>query len=337
MGWISQAGESWTTLFGGTWLRAAAQSWLPLAHVKWFTTATPESPAPLAEVLNITFLAGAGLTILAALGLTLLNLPLQELGWVRRLHAALDRFQPHHLWMLRVGMALPLILAGLDGYLFHYELVAIPGWMRWTQLLLGVALLVPASSRAAAAGVGLLYLGGMLAVGVHPLLDYLSWLGAAYYLAVEGKRGALPVLYIATGLSLSWAAVEKWVYPGLSLDILSREPIPTFGFEPHQFLILAGWVELGVGYLLITGVLNRFLSLVVTLIFVLTSSLFGGREIIGHWQLHAALLLFLAMGTGRHITPVLWHRGRALQLAFVGVTLAPFVAGLLLLYYQLAP
>ncbi|MFZ5826389.1 MAG: DoxX family membrane protein [Bacillota bacterium] len=310
--------------------------WLPLSHVKWFTTTVPGQPEPLSEVLNTTFLAGAGLTLLTALLFTLLNVPLQRLPFVERIHGFLDQFRPYTLWIMRVGMALPLILAGLDGYLFHYELHQIPGWMRAAQVALGVAVLVPAVSRAAAAGVGLLYLAGMAVVGPFPMLDYVAWLGAAYFLLSEGKGAALPVLYITTGLSLSWAAVEKWVYPHMALDILSREPVPTFGVPPQEFLVLAGWVELGVGYLLITGVLNRFLSLVVTLLFVGTSALFGGKEIIGHWQLHAALLVFLAGGTGPYVTPVLWHRGRALQLAFVGVTLVPFVAGLIWLYYTLA-
>lgn len=310
--------------------------WFSLAHVKWFTTAAPGQPAPLAEVLNLGFLLGAGLTLLTALALTLLNQPLQELSFVKRIHAWLEQFQPWTLWIMRVGMAVPLIIAGLDGYLFHYELHDIPGWMRLAEVALGLLLLIPRASRAAALGVALLFLAGMTVVGVFPLLDYVSWLGAAFFLFAEGKGAALALLYVTTGLSLSWAAVEKWVYPGMSLDILAREPIPTFGFPPRSFLALAGWVELGVGYLLITGVLNRFLSLVVTLLFVTTSALFGGKEIIGHWQLHAALLVFLAAGTGPHVTPVLWHRSRGLQLAFVGVTLLPFVAGLIGLYYLLA-
>lgn len=310
--------------------------WMSLAHVKWFTTAVPGEPAPLGEVLNLTFLMGAGLALLTALALTLMNVPLQELPFVRRIHSWLERFQPYTLWIMRVGMAVPLILAGLDGYLFHYELHHIPGWMRVAEVTLGLALLFPQLSRAAAAGVGLLYLAGMAVVGPFPMLDYISWLGAAYFLFAEGRGAALAALYITTGLSLSWAAVEKWVYPYLSLDILAREPIPTFGFPAGAFLMLAGWVELGVGYLLITGVLNRFLSLVVTLLFVTTSALFGGKEIIGHWQLHAALLVFLAAGTGPYVTPVLWHRSRPLQLAFVGVTLLPFVGGLMGLYYLLS-
>lgn len=121
----------------------------------------------------------------------------------------------------------------------------------------------------------------------------------------------------------------------MAMSIIREHGIPTFGFPPDLFLMLAGWVELGVGYLLITGVLNRVLSLVVTGLFVATSMLFGATEILGHWQLHAVLLVFLVEGTGRLPTPVLWHRSRGLQLAFVGVTLVPYVAALLGLYYLL--
>lgn len=313
---------------------------LPLAHVKWFTTVLPGEPEPVGDVVTVYFLAAWGLTLAVMLVLTRLNVPLQQLPWVERIHAGLDRIRPWSTWLIRIGMAVPLVAAGLSGYLFHYELGPMPAWVRVAQVALGLLLLLPATDRIAAVGVVGLFLGGTFLVGTHPLLDYVSWLGAAFYLAVRGSRveaAGLPALYITTGLSLSWAAVEKWVYPHMSLDIIAHHGIPTFGFPPDLFLMLAGWVELGVGYLLITGVLNRFLSLVVTLLFVMTSSLFGPREILGHWQLHSALLVFLAQGTGPVVTPVLWHRSLRMQMAFVGVTLVPFVAGLLMLYYVLAP
>lgn len=309
-----------------------------LAHVKWFTTVLPREPEPLLDVLTAPFLAGAALTLVVGLILTRLNLPLQQLPWVVAIHRQLDRVRPYSVWIIRVGMAVPLGAAAVSGYLLHYELAPVPAEFRVAQGLLAVLILIPAVDRWAAGGVALLYAAGAAWLGLHPMLDYVAWLGAAYFLAARGSRGevaAIPVLYIATGLSLSWAAVEKWVYPQMALDILTRHGIPTFGFPPEIFLMLAGWVELGVGYLLITGVLNRFLSLVVTLLFVATSSLFGLAEILGHWQLHAALLVFLATGTGSLVTPVLWHRPQWLQLAFVGVTLIPFVAGLLALYYLL--
>jgi uncharacterized membrane protein YphA (DoxX/SURF4 family) len=308
-----------------------------LAHVKWFTQALPGVPQPALEVITPPFLLAWMLTLGVMLFLTRLNQPLQALPWVQRIHASLERLYPWTAWMLRIGLAVPLLAAAYGGYLFHYELGPVPLWIRVLQAVLGLVILIPGADRYAAMGTIGLYLVGTVTFGFHPLIDYLSWLGAAYYLAARGTRAAgasIAILSITTGLSLSWAAVEKWVYPHMALDILQHAQIPTFGFPPHLFLMLAGWVELGVGYLLITGVLNRFLSVVVTGLFVLTSSLFGFKELLGHWQLHAILLVFLAEGTGPYITPVLWHRSKGLQLSFVGVTLIPFVTGLLWLYYR---
>lgn len=310
----------------------------PVAHVKWFTQAEFAPAQAIEQVLTLPFLLGALLTLAALLVLTRLNVPLQELPWVQRIHTTLDRVRPYSPWIIRIGMAVPLIIAGASGYLLHFELAPVPVWLKVPQVGLGLLLLIPATDRFAALGVIGLYVAGAVLFGLHHMLDYISWVGAAYYLLTRGTpahSASIAVLYIATGLSLSWAAVEKWVFPDLALDIISQHAIPTFGFPAPAFLTLAGWVELAIGYLLITGVLNRFLSLCVTLLFVMTSSLFGLSELLGHWQLHAALIVFLAEGTGPHVTPVLWHRTLRLQLAFVGVTLIPYVAGLLALYYLL--
>ncbi|HLO04210.1 MAG TPA: hypothetical protein VK191_13950 [Symbiobacteriaceae bacterium] len=311
---------------------------LTLGHVKWFTNSTESRPEALANVLTPTFLAGAFLTLAVAILLTLLNRPLQELGWVQRIHAALDRLRVWSPWLLRIGMVAPLIGAALGGYLFHYELGPVPLWIRLAQALLAIMLLLPRADRFAALGILGLYSVGVATFGLHHMLDYLFWVGAASYLAIRSTKiegAGIPLLYIATGVALAWAAIEKWVFPGLALDILAHNPIPTFGFPAATFLMLSGWIELGVGYLMMTGVLNRLLSIVVTLLFILTSSVFGVHEILGHWLVHAALLVFLIEGTGRYVTPVLWHRSVRLQVAFVGVTLAPFVAGLMWLYYVL--
>lgn len=311
---------------------------LSLGHVKWFTNATERQPEVLAHVLTPTFLGGAFLTFAVAILLTLLNRPLQELGWVQRIHATLDRLRVWSPLILRIGIAAPLMGAALGGYLFHYELGPVPLWLRGAQAALGVLILLPKADRYAAIGVAALYALGVVMFGLHAMLDYLFWLGASAFLATRRTKYTglgIPVLYITAGLALAWAAIEKWVFPELALDILAHHAIPTFGFPAAIFLMLSGWIELGVGYLMITGVLNRFLSIVVTLLFIMTSSVFGTREILGHWLLHAALLVFLIEGTGRYVTPVLWHRSTRLQVAFVGVTLVPFVAGLMWLYYVL--
>lgn len=311
-----------------------------LGHVKWFTDVMPARPQPPGEVFNPPFLLAMLLSLAVMVGLTYYNERLQALPWVKQVHNALDQFRPFVPWLIRIGAGIPLLVAGIQGYLLHYELTPIPIWVAYAQIATGLLILIPPLGRVGGAALLALYAAGIGLFGVHSMLDYVSWLGVAYYLlALNTRRQAasIAILYITTGFSLSWAAIEKWVYPQMAMDIIANHGIPTFGFSAILFLVLAGWVELSVGYLLITGVLNRLLALVVTLLFVMTSSLFGLSEVLGHWQLHTALLVFLVADTGPLITPVKWHRGRPMQMAFVGVTLVPFVAGLVALYYLLAP
>src|SRR5690606_25325319 len=81
----------------------------------------------------------------------------------------------------------------------------------------------------------------------------------------------------------------KWVYPGMSLDIVVNHHVPTFGFAPAVFIVMAAFIEFVVGYLLVVGILNRVLGFVVTVIFILTTMLFGFTEIIGHFMIHIVL------------------------------------------------
>jgi len=310
-----------------------------LGHVKWFTDVMPVAPQPPAEVFDAPFLLVLLLSGTAMLGLTYNNTRLEALPWVQQIHSFLDRFRPWVSWLIRIGAGIPLIAAGIQGYLLHYELTPIPTWFSYAQIATGLLILIPPLGKVGGVALAALYLAGIGLFGLHPLLDYVSWLGVVYYLLALRTRwqvASIAFLYVTTGLSLSWAAIEKWVYPHMAMDIIVNHGIPTFGFPPVLFLVLAGWVELSVGYLLITGVLNRLFALVVTVLFVLTSSLFGIAEILGHWQLHTALLVFLVAGTGPLVTPVRWHQGRFMQMAFVGVTLVPYMIGLVVLYYLLA-
>ncbi len=59
---------------------------------------------------------------------------------------------------------------------------------------------------------------------------------------------------------------------------------------------MAAFIEFVVGYLLVVGILNRVLGLVVTLIFIMTTMLFGFTEIIGHFMIHIVLFIFIIEG-----------------------------------------
>jgi hypothetical protein len=106
---------------------------------------------------------------------------------------------------------------------------------------------------------------------------------------------------------------------------------------PELFLTAAAFVELSLGALLWFGVLGRPLAAVITLVFFLTTMVFGKQEVVGHLILHGVLLVFLLEGTSGTLRPPFrWHKALPLRLAFVGVNFVLFVGGLLFTYQKLA-
>jgi hypothetical protein len=114
----------------------------------------------------------------------------------------------------------------------------------------------------------------------------------------------LPALYLTLGFSLCWVALEKLVYPEWALYVLSQHPALAMGFPLAFFLVGAAFVELALGHMLIMGLLGRTLALTITLVFMTTSSVFGGKlEIMGHTPVHTALLVFILEGAGHAYRP----------------------------------
>jgi hypothetical protein len=99
------------------------------------------------------------------------------------------------------------------------------------------------------------------------------------------------------------------------------------------FLLAAAFVELSLGYLLIINLLQRPLALVITLVFFMTTTVFGKLEVIGHTPIHAALIVFLLEGPGTvYRAPITFHRRLGLRTAFAAVNFALLLAILLPLY-----
>lgn len=135
------------------------------------------------------------------------------------------------------------------------------------------------------------------------------------------------------GFSLCWVALEKIVYPQWALYLLDQHPQLTLGLEMRFFLLAAAFVEFSLGYLLIINLLQRPLALVITIVFFLTTTVFGKLEVIGHTPIHAALIVFLLQGPGTTWQPpIACHRKLGLRTAFAAVNFALLLALLLPLY-----
>jgi uncharacterized membrane protein YphA (DoxX/SURF4 family) len=310
------------------------------AHVKWFTEVTPEKEE-IEHILSPLFMT---ITLLVAALLAMLTqlLPLlDKVPITKKIDEVLDRYRKSSRNILKYGTAIALIIQVLAGTIFAPEFAITNQIIRILMWITIILLLIPIHYATKAGALILLglFIHQLIHSGLFHMLDY------GFYLAIVGvllvgktklEDWGFPFLYLGTGLSLCWVAVEKWVYPAMSMDIIHQHGVPTFGFPPATFVVLAAFIEFVVGYLLIVGILNRLLAFVLTLIFISTTMLFGVTEIIGHLMIHIVLIIFIIEGVSFYDPPIKIHRTKISQMVFVFLNFVFTMATFLLIYYRFA-
>lgn len=310
------------------------------AHVKWFTDVMPVKE-DLELVLSPVFMGTAlGVALLLAV-LTQLVPAIMNVGALGKFDRQVERLRPYAVHLLQYGTAAALLWGMLEGSLFAPEFAVAEPAVETAVWVTVALLLVPwhYAVKAAAAVLLGLYVYDVVEYGLFHMLDYGFYVAIAGALALQrtpAAKLAFPLLYLGTGLSLCWVAVEKWIFPAMSLDIIEHHNVPTFGFPPETFIVLAAFIEFVVGYLLVVGILNRLLSIVLTVIFILTTMLFGYIEIVGHFMIHIVLLLFIIEGVSFYKPPVEMHRTKLDRIVFVALNFLFVLAAFLILYYRFA-
>ncbi|CEG27468.1 DoxX family membrane protein [Bacillus sp. B-jedd] len=318
----------------------AATPLLTEAHVKWFTEAVPEKAA-IEDILSPVFIS-----VSIGVALILAALP-QLLPWMmkwkpfEKIDSRLDGLRKYSRLILKYGTAAALIIQVVMGTIFAPE-IHLPSMEVTVLAWLSIGLLLIPHHYATKAGALILF--GIFVYltplhGVFHMLDYGFYLAVIFVLLIGSTRleqWGFPFLYLGTGLSLCWVAVEKWVFPGLSLDIIAHHHVPTFGFSPGIFILLSAFIEFVVGYLLIVGVLNRLLAFILTIIFILTTTLFGWLELAGHFIIHIILAIFIIEGVSFYKPPISIHKTVADQVVFVFLNFIFVLATFVLIYYRFA-
>jgi len=309
------------------------------AHVKWFAEFSfRDQPLTAGQAATPLFFGLALLSMAVIGGMVLLDRRLETAAWYRGVNDWLAARRGDALLVMRIGVFATLLLAWQADALLAPELRVWAGWIGWLQFLFALLLLFPRTVPVSGGGLVFLYLLAASRFGVFHLLDYLFFAGAGWYLLVsrggERIRGTgLPALYATIGFSLCWVALEKIVYPQWALYLLDQHPRLALGLDVRFFLLGAAFVEFSLGYLLIINLLQRPLALVITLVFFLTTLVFGKLEVIGHTPIHAALIVFLLEGPGTvYRAPITFHRRLGLRTAFAAVNFAILLAILLPLY-----
>ena len=312
-----------------------------VAHVKWFTEMNPVKES-IENILSPLFMF---LAIIIAIFLAILTQvadPLvNKIPFMKKLDVGLGRYRKFSRHILKYGTALALFIQVISGSLFAPEFLIVNGFI--TLLLWGsiFLLLIPhhvATKLGAVLLLGL-FLYQLSVAGLFHMLDYGFYIAIIAVLLVgktKLENWGFPFLYLGTGLSLCWVAVEKLVYPSMSVNIIQNHHVPTFGFAPETFVVLAAFIEFVVGYLLVVGILNRVLAFVLTLIFISTTMLFGVTEIIGHFMIHIILIIFIIEGVSFYDPPISIHKSKLDQMVFVFLNFIFTLATILLIYYRFA-
>jgi len=310
------------------------------AHVKWFTEVSPEKES-IENILSPLFMT-LGIVIALILAVLPQVLPkIMEVSIAKKLDTTLDQYRKYSRHILKYGTALALIIQVLSGTIFAPEF-SISGMWEATLIWIAIILLVVPHHYATKISALLLlglFIYGLSNVGLFHMLDYGFYVAIIFVLLIgktKLENWGFPFLYLGTGLSLCWVAVEKWVYPAMSVDIIHNHGVPTFGFAPEAFVVMAAFIEFVVGYLLVVGILNRLLAAVLTLIFISTTMLFGTTEIIGHFMIHIVLILFIIEGVSFYNPPIRIHKTIIDQMVFVFLNFLFVLATFVLIYYRFA-
>jgi hypothetical protein len=197
-------------------------------------------------------------------------------------------------WALGIG----------QGFYLTPELKTASPVVPWIQLIMALAVISRYTVFLTGLGVFALYIAAAFNYGIFHMLDYMIFLGIGYYLTVSQTKSkpllksGFIVLFACTGLTLIWAAVEKFAYSHWTIAVLADKPHVTMGMSPPIFMKVSGFVEFFVTFILLgaVSVVGRLISLGFMSVFVLAVYEFGVLDAVGHLMIVAILWVLIVRG-----------------------------------------
>ncbi|MCW1930085.1 MAG: DoxX family membrane protein [Candidatus Kerfeldbacteria bacterium] len=175
-------------------------------------------------------------------------------------------------------------------------------WLLYPQTAIGLLMIAGVYKRVAAVALVLLWIAGVGMFGFW-LFDALYMIGIAALLWSPKDARALHIARITLGIALIITAFrEKLLYPELShafLQIHDWNFMQNIGlnYSDELFILSAGMMEVIFGLLLVYGWVTRLTIIGLAPILLLTASLLGIVEVIGHIPILVIAVLLLIYGT----------------------------------------
>jgi hypothetical protein len=295
-------------ILGAAVLLAAGEA---AAHVKWFTEFdNAKPPLPIGEVLTKTFIGFFIASVALTYAFFVADRYAYKKGWLVALDQRLRMFDALSIHIMRGSAAVFFVslfayhhFTGVSFYLTPELRTASP-IVPWVHLALGLCALSRYTTPLVGAGIIGLYAASVHDYGLYHLIDYLIFLGIAYFFLVSWiergnwRKSGFIVLYALMGLTLLWASVEKWGYPQWTYPLLRRDPSLLMGMEPYPYMVLAGFVEFNVIFLLLgaASIVTRLIALGLEAVFILAIFKFGVIDAVGHLMIIAILFVLIVRG-----------------------------------------
>ncbi len=320
----------------GGWMLCAPQAG---AHVKWFSdfsySGKPNSPEDLFTPAFF-WLAVLSMTVIGVM--VLVEEWLGHKPWVRQIDGWLRSKQGSTEAILRLGMGAALLWDWQAGTLLAPELVFSSESILWMEFVCAFFLIFKKTVPLSGCLLFALYGAAISKFGLFHMLDYLMYPGIGAYFILNAvpveavRRMGLPLVYATVGFCLIWLGIEKLVYPEWAAMLLERHPVLALGFEHRFFVQGAAFVEMSLGFMIMACVQQRLLAVTITLVFFLTTLVFGRQEVVGHTVIHAVLIVFLIAGAGGAVPPLEWLRSAKLRVPAAALGFVVFFGTLLLPY-----
>ena len=193
------------------------------AHVKWFVDVHPsDAPRPIGDVLTEPiFVSLFLLSVFAIYAFFWVDRWVLRKGLLAELDEQMKRLDISAIYVMRISVAIFFLSLGGWHWIFGSSFFLTPElrtnafWVPWLQLALGLFALSRRTTALTGAGVLVLYLAAVVEYGIYHLIDYMIFLGIAYFLLVSGipsggwRKSGFIVLYASTGLTLTWGAMRS--------------------------------------------------------------------------------------------------------------------------------
>jgi hypothetical protein len=282
------------------------------AHVKWFFDYdVTKPPTPIGEVLDGTFVKLFLVSVAACYLFFLVDRYIYEEGILAEFDKKLKLFDRAADYIMRAAAGV-FFLALFGWWAFGMgqsfyltpELKTASPIVPWIHLLMALAVVSRYTSFLTGLGVFALYVAAAFDYGIFHMLDYMIFLGIGFYLTVSQTKNknllksGFIVLFACTGLTLIWAAVEKFAYSHWTIAVLEDRPHMLMGMSAPVFMKVSGFIEFFVTFILLgaVSVVGRLISLCFMSVFVLAVFEFGTLDAVGHLMIVAILWVLVVRG-----------------------------------------